>query len=117
MTDIAGSSNRWDLEDEVEELQETNLALLNRTRFLENSILFILMNQNLHEMLQAILLQKLSSTPGTSGDILYDSVLLDEVEREQLTGPDIIDNYVLETNTASLKRKMAAYKASGNLNL
>jgi len=86
----------------------------NRIAFLENSLVLLLLNPNLYEMLQASLLEEIRRCRSVAGDEIYAHILT--TRKEELVGPDEINGAVLRTQLSAIGRKLSCYKRFGHLN-
>lgn len=98
------------LSDDLDNMQR-------RLEFLEKSILLLLMNNNLHAMIQETLLDEISATPrAITGQEIFEKIQA-EINWESLVGPEEIDQDQLDYVSQALYTKLINYRHYGNLNL
>ena len=100
---------KLDLEKIIEKKQK-------RLDFLELSILLILMNPNLYELLQQVLCHGINScAKSDNGETILQALKMSE-NWAGITGPEDVDDQTLDDFTHSLYTKLTSYRKHGNFN-
>lgn len=88
-----------------------------RIEFLEKSILLLLMNNNLHTMMQELLLEEIMRSPrARNGQEIFEKIK-EDINWESLVGPNEISQDQLDYVSNALYTKIINYRHYGNLNL
>lgn len=97
--------------------EEIIKSLDNRVDFLEKSLVLVLMNYNLYELLQQLFLHEISKPSKQDyGKAIFDRLKSQE-NWEAITGPQNVEDSTIAKLTQTVYKKIEHYRKHGNLNL